>query len=351
MAQLMLFAGLREAAGRSRDQIQAATVEELIEQARIRYGESFRRLLDHSSVAVNGVLIEALDGRATLLEEEDEVALLPPVSGGSRLPPVRRGLSSPGNPATVGLLLIGVVLTSLVGVWVLAGFVAMVSAVAAAATLRHFTGLRSRSGIWLAAAASAAFPLAVAFFAEGGLLWALSLAVLAVGSRLVVANAVEGSVREVGVSLWLALYFGFSMSFSVLIRHSQNGVRLLAAIAIMIVLYKVAVRLAGIGSADSTNIAGTCLTPKIVLVGLAASVAGALVALTFLASPFTIESMIVLGLIVGVASLLGEATSSLIASDLSGSSETSGELPIFMALDSALLALPAVYYGFRLYVT
>jgi len=351
MAQLMLFAGLREAAGRSRDQIQAATVGELIEQARIRYGESFGRLLEHSNVAVNGVLIEDLDGVSTLLAENDEVAVLPPVSGGSFPAAGRSGASHPANLVTLSLILAGLVATSLLGAPVLAGFAAVVSALGAATTFIRLAGAQNRPLIWITAGAAAVFPVAVLAKSENGLLWALALAVLVVGSRIVVSGAIEGCARAAGVSLWLSLYFGFTLSFAVLIRRTHGGVRLLAALAIMILLYKLAVIVVDAGSAKSRRIAATGLTRPVVSAGLAASVAGAVIGLAFLRSPFTLKPMVVLGVVAGLAALLGDSASSLISSDLRGGDAKPAGLPVLMSLDSLLLALPAFYYGFRLYVT
>jgi molybdopterin synthase catalytic subunit/molybdopterin synthase sulfur carrier subunit len=82
MAHLRLFASLREAAGRDSDEIEAGTVEELLEESQRRYGPEFGKVLAYSKVAVNGIQIDDLKGMGTRLEDRDEVALLPPVSGG-----------------------------------------------------------------------------------------------------------------------------------------------------------------------------------------------------------------------------------------------------------------------------
>lgn len=78
MPTLRLFAGAREAAGTDRDEIDGATVGEVLENAASRYGEGFAAVLATSKVWVNG---EPAD-RAHPLAAEDEVAVLPPVSGG-----------------------------------------------------------------------------------------------------------------------------------------------------------------------------------------------------------------------------------------------------------------------------
>ena len=79
MVTLRLFASIREAAGTGSALYRAATVGDLIAQASARYGESFVALLPACRVWVNGE--PAVDSDP--LVEGDEVAILPPVSGGS----------------------------------------------------------------------------------------------------------------------------------------------------------------------------------------------------------------------------------------------------------------------------
>ncbi len=78
MAVLRLFASAREAAGRARDEVGGATVDEVLAEARARYGDGFGAVLGQCRVWVNG---EPADG-ATPVGAGDEVAVLPPVSGG-----------------------------------------------------------------------------------------------------------------------------------------------------------------------------------------------------------------------------------------------------------------------------
>lgn len=75
---LLLFAAAREAAGCSRCQVEAVTVAEVLDEARHRFGEGFGAVLDGSRVWLNG---EPVSGPEPL-HRGDEVAVLPPVSGG-----------------------------------------------------------------------------------------------------------------------------------------------------------------------------------------------------------------------------------------------------------------------------
>lgn len=76
---LRLFASAREAAGTGTDVVEGATVREVLTAAELRYGARFAEVLGTCRVWVNGedISIDAPVG------QHDEVAVLPPVSGGS----------------------------------------------------------------------------------------------------------------------------------------------------------------------------------------------------------------------------------------------------------------------------
>ncbi len=78
MARLLLLGPAREAAGVRSDEIDAATVAEALDLAVSRYGADFANVLATSQVWVNGDVAN-LDDRLT---SNDEVAVLPPISGG-----------------------------------------------------------------------------------------------------------------------------------------------------------------------------------------------------------------------------------------------------------------------------
>jgi sulfur-carrier protein len=78
VAVLRLFASAREAAGTPRDDIDAGTVGEVLDEARRRYGEQFAAVLSTCRVWRNGEPA----GDDDPVGPGDEVAVLPPVSGG-----------------------------------------------------------------------------------------------------------------------------------------------------------------------------------------------------------------------------------------------------------------------------
>jgi sulfur-carrier protein len=75
---LRLFAQAREAAGAPRVEIDGATVGEVLAGARRRFGQPFGAVLDGSRVWLNGQAASDDDP----VGPTDEVAVLPPVSGG-----------------------------------------------------------------------------------------------------------------------------------------------------------------------------------------------------------------------------------------------------------------------------
>jgi molybdopterin converting factor small subunit len=81
--RLLLFAAAREAAGRRHDTFDVAaapTIERLLAVAVDRYGAEFAAVCATARIWLNAD--EPPDGASTLLSDGDEVAVLPPVSGG-----------------------------------------------------------------------------------------------------------------------------------------------------------------------------------------------------------------------------------------------------------------------------
>jgi molybdopterin converting factor small subunit len=78
MARVRLFAAARDAAGTGRDELPGDTVGEVLSHARERYGSTFDAVLATCRIWVNGEPAEAQDN----IGATDELAVLPPVSGG-----------------------------------------------------------------------------------------------------------------------------------------------------------------------------------------------------------------------------------------------------------------------------
>ena len=78
VVKVRLFAALREEAGASLVESEGATAGEVADALGDRFGERFAKIAAAGSLVVNGERA----GRDTAVADGDELALLPPVSGG-----------------------------------------------------------------------------------------------------------------------------------------------------------------------------------------------------------------------------------------------------------------------------
>jgi len=78
MATLRLFATVRVAAGTGKASFPGETVQQVLDAAAGEYGPDFEALIPVCRIWVNGESADA----STSVSDADEVALLPPVSGG-----------------------------------------------------------------------------------------------------------------------------------------------------------------------------------------------------------------------------------------------------------------------------
>ncbi|HVX23259.1 MAG TPA: MoaD/ThiS family protein [Acidimicrobiales bacterium] len=79
LATLLLFGPARQAAGTARAKVEPGPVDELCRAAALRFGPRFTEVLAVSSVWVNGEPAPA----GTAVAAGDEVAVVPPISGGA----------------------------------------------------------------------------------------------------------------------------------------------------------------------------------------------------------------------------------------------------------------------------
>ena len=78
MAHLRLFGPAREAAGTARIILPGQNVAEIIAGAEAQFGEAFSQVVAVSNIWVNGEPVEP----DAPVRDSDEVAVIPPVSGG-----------------------------------------------------------------------------------------------------------------------------------------------------------------------------------------------------------------------------------------------------------------------------
>lgn len=105
MARLRLFAGLRDLAGTGNVEIEGTTVGGVLDAASDRFGAAFAVSLGNARVWVNGEEAEPTDPVAP----NDEVALIPPVSGGSHAldsRPAARGIDVAVPGVVVAILIL-----------------------------------------------------------------------------------------------------------------------------------------------------------------------------------------------------------------------------------------------------
>jgi MoaD family protein len=78
VVRVRLFAALRETAGASEVESSGRSVGDVVDELSTRFGERFAAIAAASSFVVN----QERAARSTAIADGDEVAILPPVSGG-----------------------------------------------------------------------------------------------------------------------------------------------------------------------------------------------------------------------------------------------------------------------------
>ena len=360
MAVLRLFAAAREAAGVTSEDVPGATVGEVVDEARRRYGERFSAVLAMSKVWLNGEPARPeMQVTAT-----DVVAVLPPVSGGAAArrppasPPVRGNLAlvpdlppdpepdpeeqaAPAAEASEGerpplavvhksvlphgrlglaWATVTVGLTVLGPTW-LAGWLAVAAFIAAAQTCLVWRKRGERPVSLAAAAIAAGMPVAASFDTR----WMTGMAVAGVLVTFVARLRAPTRVpsRDVALTLAVAVPIGLAAAAPVLVR--QTGIAAALLLLAMVCAYDAGAYLVGTGASSAWE-------------GPAAGVA-ALVPLTILAEvvlipPFAGSEPLFLGLLAAVLAPAGPVAGSALLGD------RGAHAPALRRLDSLLLVGP-----------
>jgi molybdopterin converting factor small subunit len=181
MAKLRLFANLREIAGTSRLDVPSDTVGGVIDAASEKFGPEFRRGVETSRVWINGEVASMND----VVADEDEVVLIPPVSGG-------------GQPV------------SAISRVDLAGFLPL--AIATIAVLANTQGQEIWSAVLVAIAAGWAIDLGAAFAMRGKEFATLAVVVTATGSAMA-AHVLGGAGYAMSLGIAVAVTLGWAVAF------------------------------------------------------------------------------------------------------------------------------------------
>lgn len=180
MAKLRLFANLREIAGMGRLEIPADTVGGVIDAATEQFGPDFERGVETSRIWVNGEEAAPSD----FVQANDEVVLLPPVSGGSQ----------PASVAPADLM----------------GFLPVV--VVAVAILANLQNQEIWAAALVAIAAVWALDLNTSFTARGKVFAPLAVVTTAAAGALA-AHILGGTGYGLTVALAVAIVLGWAVAF------------------------------------------------------------------------------------------------------------------------------------------
>ncbi|NYT19559.1 MAG: MoaD/ThiS family protein [Methanosarcinales archaeon] len=92
MAKIKLFANLRESAGESELEMQGETIQEILDGLLARFPQlqeiifndvdGEKQLRSYINILINGNNVLHLEGMDTIVNDDDEIAIFPPVSGG-----------------------------------------------------------------------------------------------------------------------------------------------------------------------------------------------------------------------------------------------------------------------------
>lgn len=263
MATLRLFANLREIAGTDRVELDADSVGGALELAATQFGERFAASLESAQVWVNGDQA----GHATEVTATDEIAIIPPVSGGATVLDESTDLI---RAVLAGALWVTVLVANLVSAQALA-FAAVGVTIAWLWDIGEVYGSR-RPAIQIIPAMAAATAGATAAYGWGlpGLAGGLALGVM-MALAWAVFDSTNRSVEALSVTVLLSGISALA-SGSLVIVHLRSTAEVTAFLVIA--------GTAAVGAWVGRRFGGASLDPNlaILLVALAAGVGAGLVA-------------------------------------------------------------------------
>jgi len=322
MARLRLFANLRETAGTAEAEFSGATVGDVLDAAKAKYGSVFAREMTIAKVWVNGDPAQPGDA----VSDHDEVALIPPVSGGALA--TRAGDSSGALlvVALLGALLIANLVSTPTFIFVVVG--------SALAWLWDMTdALRVRTinvnpiplMVGATATANGAYTWGITGFAGG-----VAVAIM-IGLAWTVLDPGQRSTRAVAVAMVLAVASSLATG-SLALTHLYSLPMVIAAIAVA-----AAAGFAAWGVQQSGGEVGG-LDPNLGMV-LGAFIAGLISALA--ADTLSMTTMLLAAAASAAGLIAGRAFGSLLRTgSVIHTARAPGLLTMF---DAALLGVPAFW--------
>lgn len=297
MPKLRLFARFREIVGTDEITVEEGTVGEILDRASDSYGSAFAHGLEVSGVWVNGNPAD----RDTIVGEDDEVAVIPPISGGAYAPPRTR------QPLTIdpaeNILSVIVLAALLVSAWVPLEWFVVISVGAALAWLWDLadTDAKRAGSINLYATLFAPPVAAAATYAWGydGFAGGMAAAV-AISVFWPIFDARRRDLESIAMTTSLAIIAAAGSGGLVMLRMMSTSI----ALSFLLV-----VALAIIAALITTIYGGQTIDPNVgTLVG--AIIAGLIVGLA--ADDIELANALVAGVAVAAGLIAGRVLGSMI---------------------------------------
>lgn len=330
-----MFAAAREAAGTAVLDVPGATVGEVIEAAVRRFGPGFAAVLATASVWCNGEPAQPAD----TVVDDDEVAVLPPVSGGAAsdatpATPQSRPLVLPRGRLGAAWTITAFVAAVPGSLW-LAGWLGVTATAAAAQAVRQPDGSIRQADAVVAIGLTATV-VAGSVFGPWVLLEVLAALAIVIGFQLALEASRTGRHaaprRDVGRPVVVGALCGLAAAGPVVARHS--GLAEALAILGLVAAYDVGSYVVGTGAVNRWE--GPAA-------GVASVAAATLAVAALCVPPFRLGGTAVLGLIVALGGPCGAQVARRLADHpIQEITEVLPPAPILYRVSTLLVAGPLV---------